>query len=413
MELLSVFVSICRAIGLCNLRYVAERKRFELDQGLMLGYWLLLNVVYVVLTPVCFVLMVNSYYSCQGMDMLSMAYSCVSLTKSCSLFVVLGSVWLRRQRIRRVCNGYMRLLERFTQYHANYSYWRRHLWKLLLSNTRFVVLLNQLFGPGSALMCGVDDDEVVTGLPPIYIGLSVAVLLMDLLASCTDSLAYCVVGTSNRLLECMSQEALELTRDLRWLPPSRGRHRAVYQRQLLAAWHRLWHSCRQLDKLLVELLKIFQALLLLNVFTNYLTEISLFFNLVVLIADAEFISPWRCYFYSVVCLSFHFDILLTFSIFGANQVKWKHLSVRLQQLWLALKAMHVDYRSDTQCVAMLHQLEFAMIYLNRRLQPQPRKVRNLQIMGLFDMNRGFWNSMNASIGMNVLILWQLAYKNYY
>ncbi|XP_017966769.2 putative gustatory receptor 58c, partial [Drosophila navojoa] len=153
----------------------------------------------------------------------------------------------------------------------------------------------------------------------------------------------------------MSQEALELTRDLRWLPPSQGRHRAVYQRQLLVAWHRLWHSCRQLEQLLVELLKIFQALLLLNVFTNYLTEISLFFNLVVLIADAPFISPWRCYFYTVVCLAFHMDILLNFSIFGANQVKWKHLSVRLQQLWLALKALHVDYRNDTHCVAMLHQ----------------------------------------------------------
>lgn len=355
MELLAIVVRLSRAIGLCNLRYVAERKRFEFDHGLMLAYWLLLNLLYLVLTPMCFLGMVYSYFSCQGMDMLSMAFSCVALAKSCSLFVILGSIWFRRHRIKHVCNGYLRLLDRFAQYNWNYSFWRRHFWKLLLSNTRFVVLLSQLFGPGSALMCGV-DDEVVTEVPPIYIGLSVAVVLLEVLVSCTDSLAYFVLATSNRLLECMSQEALELRQDLRWLPPSRGRHRAVYQRQLLAAWRRLWYSCLHLSNLLVELLKIFQAQMLLNVFTNYLTEISIFFNLVVLIADAEFISLWRCYFNFIICMMFHLDILMHFSIFGANITRWKHLSARVQQLWLALKTVHMDSREDTHCVALLHQV---------------------------------------------------------
>ncbi|EDW61078.1 putative gustatory receptor 58c [Drosophila virilis] len=409
-SLMPIAIGISRAIGLCNLRYMPELKRFELDHGAMMVYWLFLDVVYLVLTPTTFIVMVHSFFSCQDMDMLAVAFSAVALAKGCSMLVMLASIWLRRRRVQRLGNGLLALVERYPRYH-DYSFWRRHSWKLFLGTARFVVLIHQLFGPGSALMCG-EDDEIVTKVPPTYIVLAVATLLMELALSCSDTLIYFLLATSNRLLECMSQELLELAQDVRWLPSSHGCHRSVYQRQLLAAWRRLWRSCLRLDCLLQQLLQIFQLQMLLNLFTNYLIDITIIFNLVVYFADAEYISKWRIIFYFVICISYHFDIMMHFSIFGTNHQQWMRLSARLQRLWFALKPLNIDWQ-DTHAMAMLRQVEFAVIFLNRKQQRRPERMRRLQVVGLFELNRSSWNSMNSSIATNVLILCQIAYKIYY
>lgn len=62
---------------------------------------------------------------------------------------------------------------------------------------------------------------------------------------------------------------------------------------------------------------------------------------------------------------------------------------------------------------LLLQLEFALICLSRKLQQRPQRVRPLHIAGFFDMSRNAAASMTGSIGINVLILWQIAYKYYY
>lgn len=51
-----------------------------------------------------------------------------------------------------------------------------------------------------------------------------------------------------------------------------------------------------------------------------------------------------------------------------------------------------------------------MYSLNRKLQ---ERVRPVHIAGLFDMSRNSAASMTGSIAINVLILWQIAYKYYY
>lgn len=50
--------------------------------------------------------------------------------------------------------------------------------------------------------------------------------------------------------------------------------------------------------------------------------------------------------------------------------------------------------------------------MNRKLQLNPKRVRRLHIVGLFDLSNLTVHNMTRSIITNVLVLCQIAYKIY-
>ncbi|XP_034475934.1 putative gustatory receptor 58c [Drosophila innubila] len=409
----SILITLCRLIGLCNLRYVPERGRFERDNGPMLIYWVSLHLFYVLLMPCIIFVMVRSYFHCRQMDILAEAYSVVCLAKSCLMMLLLSRTWLQRRRWQRLGNGFLAFQQLYRRdlMKFGYSYWLQNLWKTMLSLSNFMLLTHSLFGPGSLLMCGNIHDEV-TEMSTSYIFLSLVILSMELIVSFADFWIYYMMDTSNWVLDCLSHEAQDLRQDMRWLPQRRrGCHRVVYQQQLLAGWQRLWRRCMRLDRLILELLHICKWQILLNLFTNYLTDITIIFNLVIY-SNGSYVL-WSLIGYMILCTLFHWEIMSYFSIFETNQLKWMHLLHCLQKLWGTVSSMDIDWPEDTRCIVLYRQLEFALIFLNRKLQRRPDRTRRLHIAGLFDMNRRSGYCVSTSIAINVLILWQIAYKNYY
>ncbi|KAL7737856.1 hypothetical protein ACLKA6_006234 [Drosophila palustris] len=412
MAMSSLFITYCRLIGLCNFRYVPELGRLQRDNGPMFIYWVSLHSIYVLLTPCIIFVMVRSFFHCQQLDMLAVAYTVVSLAKSCLILMLLSRLWLQRRRWQRLGNGFLAFQQLYRRdlMQFGFDYWLRSLWKTVLSLSGFLLLINLLYGPGSLLMCGNIHDEV-TEMSTLYISLSLVILCMETIIGTANYWLYSLMSLGNWVLDCLSQEAQDLRQDLHWLPQRRGCHRVVYQEQLLAGWQQLWRRCVQLDRLILELLHICQWQILLNVLTNYVTDIAIIFDLVVY-SNGPY-DLWRLLLFSLLCVLFHWDIMACFSIFGAHHVQWMHLRQQLQRLWFTLSSMDIDWLEDTHCTAFYRQLEFAIIFLNRKLQRRPDRIRGLHIAGLFDMSKSSGFGLSTSIALSVLVLWQIAYKNYY
>ncbi|KAH8394748.1 hypothetical protein KR222_003969 [Zaprionus bogoriensis] len=407
----TVLIIISRLIGLSNLCYVPGRQRIELARGVHFVYCVVLHVVYLLLTPLIFLVMVHNFFECQDLDMLAMAYTVVALARVLSIVTLLFNMWLRRRQLQRVGNVLLRLLLRYYRYWGGYSFWSRNFVKLLSSCSRVVLLLHLLLGPNSAVMCG--EDGVVTPVSPIYLVLTVGALLIELVMCGAIYWIYSLMALFNWLLECMAKETRGLAADVHWLPRGRGCHRAVYQQQLLAAWQHLWRCCSRMDALQQQLMRIYEWQLLFYLFSSYVTDITVVFNLVLYFNDESTVSFWRSLGYLIMCCSYHYDILKDFAVFESNRVQWMELLAHLQELWSVLGTVDIDWSRDSHCIAFYRQLEFALIFLNRKLQHRPERVRRLHVVGLFDMCRHSGRGLTASIMMNVLILWQIAYKYYY
>ncbi|XP_017835348.1 putative gustatory receptor 58c [Drosophila busckii] len=281
----------------------------------------------------------------------------------------------------------------------------------------YCLAINLVYFLLSPCVCGVmaytffrcqDMDMLAVCYTVVAMANSAHLLLLLVSTWLRQYVVFVLVGTSNWILECMCLETQELRQDLRWLPRRYGRHRLVYQQQLLAGWQHLWSKVRRLDFMLQELRQVFQRVILLNLFSSYLSDIAVLFSLVVESLDRQFVNrPWLNLGHFIICIAHLADAMINFFIFHTNHSLWCKLSRQMQGFWFQLNFQ------GSAVVTSFRQLEFAVIFLNRKLQKNPRRVRPLHIVGLFDMNKEFCFNMLASIAVNVLILWQIAYKNYY
>ncbi|XP_062135596.1 putative gustatory receptor 58c [Drosophila sulfurigaster albostrigata] len=363
----SYLFRLSQAIGLCNYKYVPERGRFKWDKGPMRIYCIVLHIIYVLLTPCAFSMMLQDYYDCQKLEMLAIAYSIVSTAKVASVVMLISSIWLIGRKWLRMVNGFKMFQHIYRrELSGRVNLWQ-HVFKIPLTISRFAILFIQLFGPASIFMCE-KFDGMRAQFAPLYVILSLGIALMEVLLTSVDYWLYYLMHLSNRVLGFMSEETQEIRQDLNWLPQRGGSHRNVFQQQLLAAWHKLWSRCLRLDRLINEMLKISQWQILLN---------------------------------------------FLFIIFGVNRSQWTNLLTCMEKLWFTLSDLNFDPTRDTYGIALQRQMSFAIMAINRRQHRRQDRVRLLQIAGLFDMNPRSGYKMSTNIAMNVVILWQIAYKYYY
>lgn len=355
MEREPFLLKISRWIGLSNHRYVPDQNRLVRVSGVKLLYCMVLHLLYLLMTPFIFVVMVHSFFNCQEIDMLAVAYTVVCLSRILSMTMLLFNIWFRRKRLQRLGNGMFKLMWRYRHHLGNYSFRRRNIMKLVLSSARVLMMLHILVGTDSAVMCG-DTAGEVTEVHPIYYVLAAATLHMELVLVGIDYWIYWLLAFCDWLLECMSREGRALTTDVEWLPRGHGCHRVVYQQQLLAAWQHLCRCFCRLDAFGHDFLEIFQCQILLNLLSSYVTLITVVFNLVLYFIDGVYVNFWRSTCYLVLCISYHCDVMKLFSIFESNHLQWVGLLGSLQQLWDVLEARSIDWTRDTHCIALLRQV---------------------------------------------------------
>ncbi|XP_060658998.1 putative gustatory receptor 58c [Drosophila nasuta] len=199
----SYLFRLSQAIGLCNYKYVPERGRFKWDKGPMRIYCIVLHIIYVLLTPCAFSMMLHGYNDCQKLDMLAIAYSIVSTAKVASVVMLISSIWL-------------------------------------LGPKR----LRMLFGPPSIFMCE-KLDGMRKEFAPLYVILSLGIALMEVLLTSADYWLYYLMHLSNRVLGFMSEETQEMRQDLNWLPQRSGSHRNWTN--LLTCMEKLWFTLSALN----------------------------------------------------------------------------------------------------------------------------------------------------------------------
>lgn len=354
----SVLITLCRLIGLCNLRYVPERGRFQRDNGPMLIYWMSLHLLFVLLTPCIIFVMARSYLQCRGMDMLALHSSIVCLSKSCLVLLLLSRTWWQRHRWQRLGNAFLAFQQLYRRdlLKFGFSYWLRNIWKTVLSLSNFMLLIYMLVGPGSLLMCdNIHINNEVIEISTSYIFLSLVVLSMQLIVSCADYWLHYMIGTSNWIIDCLSKETQDLRKDVHWLPQRRrGCHRFVYQEQLLSGWQQLWRRYLRVDRLVLELLHICRWQILLHLLTNYLADIAIIFNMFVYMNEAYVVWIGLCLI--VLCGLFHWEVMSFFSIFEEHQLQWMHLLQCMQNLWSTVSWMDIDWPEDTHCIALYRQV---------------------------------------------------------
>lgn len=355
MEREPFLLKISRIIGLCNQRFDPARNRLVRVRGVRFIYCIVLHLLYLLITPCIFVVLVQSFFKCQELDMLAVAYTVVCLSRILSMMTLLYNVWTRGGQLERLVNGMFRLMYRYRRHLDNYSLQRRNLVKLLLSSARVMMMLHLLIGPDSAVMCSETAGEI-TEVPPFYFVLALAALQMELVLCGTDYWIYWLLTLCDWLLECMARDVRALTADLARLPRGHGCHRAVYQQQLLAAWQHLWRCCMQLNALGYDFLQLFQWQILLNLLTSYVTDTTVAFNIVLYFVDGVYVSFWRSICYVTLCVSYHLDIMKLFSIFESNHMQWLDLLGSLQQMWCTLEVRNIDWTRDTHCVALCRQV---------------------------------------------------------
>ncbi|KAH8405883.1 hypothetical protein KR215_011060 [Drosophila sulfurigaster] len=408
----SYLFRLSQAIGLCNYKYVPERGRFKWNKGPMRIYCIVLHIIYALLTPCAFTMMLHDYYDCQKLEMLAIAYSIVSTAKVASVVMLIASIWLIGPKWLRMVNGFKMFQHIYRRELSGPVNLWQHVIKISLTLSRLGILLIQLFGPPSIFKCE-KLDGMRKEFAPLYVILFLGIALMEVLLIFVDYWLYYLMHLSNRVLGFMSEETQEIRQDLNWLPQRGGSHRNVFQQQLLAAWHKLWSRCLRLDRLINEMLKISQWQILLNLLGCYLFDIAIIFNVIIYSTDSEHFQLIRFITFMLLGILFHSDIFSLFIIFGVNRSQWTNLLTCMEKLWFTLSALNFDPTRDTYGIALQRQVEFSIIFGNRCLQRSPDRVRRLHIAGLFDLNRRSEFCMSTSIAMNVVILWQIAYKYYF
>ncbi|KAH8290906.1 hypothetical protein KR054_007040 [Drosophila jambulina] len=408
LSLLRFYFQVSRLIGLCNLHYSFKERRFVLDHAPTVLYCLLLNVAYVLILPFALALLTGNLYKCPDMGMFGVVYNVVALTKLSSLVLLVGSIWIQRCRLQRLGNDLMGLLHKF-RFALGNDCRKKTLWKVLLTSSRFVILTQQLVARDSVVHCD-GDSKLREILLPYYRASIFYILIMLLLVIYVDLTVYMVQVAGNWLLTNMTQKVEEMIQDLEVLPERRGLPREMGLRQILPAWRRLWRRCLHLDSVLRELLELFQWQILFNLLTTYVFHIATLFRLWIYLSFDKNYNVYKGIMYAVLFLTHHVEVLMQFSVFETNRSKWLELRDRVVKLW------YVNYSDDglknRHGKMFSRQLEISLFYLNRKLQLHPQRVRRLHIAGLFDMSNSSVNNMSASMIINVVVLYQIAYRIY-
>ncbi|EDW74929.1 uncharacterized protein Dwil_GK15939 [Drosophila willistoni] len=388
-------------IGLSNLHYDKRSRQLELRHVPTLVYSLILNVIYFLLAPSAFTLLVQSMYRCEVMGMLPMVFNVVSLAKLSSILLLLLSIWVRRRRLSRLANGYMLLLDNYRMGLTNYCK-PRCILKLLMTSSRFYLLMVQLVGPGSAVRC---NKTGVTSFSLFYLAAVLFGVMMELLLSLTDFSGYIFVVMANWVLISMAEEVNGMTLDHQKLPQRSGCIRRMAESQLLVGWRKFWQRVQSIDKLMAQLLNISQWQMLFNLFTSYLSDIAIVFRMLIYAEYERDFHLYRLLMYALVCVAHHTDIMMRFHIYEKNHLHWQELLQSLGQLFS-------DLRPERGELHFFRYVEFAVLRLGRQLQPNSQRVRPKQIAGLFDMSNAKAFTLTSSMAINVLLLFQIAYKNY-
>ncbi|XP_001361689.4 putative gustatory receptor 58c [Drosophila pseudoobscura] len=407
VSLLRFYFELSRLIGLCNLHYDPPHHRLVLNHVPTVVYCLVLDVAYVLIMPFAFSLLVGNIYGCKQLGMFDTVYNVMGQAKLFSMLVLIGGVWLRRCRMEGLGNEYLKLLFHFRSAALNHVR-RLCLWKVTLTSSRFVMLIQILLTPNSLMHCKYTLDR--TGVAPFYLAAMGYALIMELMVTYVDVTVYMIHVSGNWLISSMTERLQEMIDDVEVLPKRLGRPRDMGLRQILSAWLLLWHRCLHLDDLLRQLRDIFQWQILFNLGTTYIFSIATVFRLWIYIDYSKDFSLWTCLIMLFVFLAHHCEVMMQFSIFHTNTSKWRKLQEQLQHLWFLNQSQ--NGAGLTAEVVLSRKLEFAILYLNRKLQARPQRVRHLHILGLFDLSRASGHAMTSSVFSNALVLCQIAYKIY-
>ncbi|XP_051861355.1 putative gustatory receptor 58c [Drosophila albomicans] len=267
--------------------------------------------------------------------MLAMAYSVVAIAKIACVLILLFSIWLLNTQWLLMVNEFLMFQQIYREEFSGHGNLILYMWKLLVTFSQFLLLFVQLFGPSSIFMC--DKFEGPRGrFAPLYVLLSLSIVLMEMLLTSVDYWVYYLLHLSNRVLGFMSEETEGLRQDLNWLPQRSGSHRNVYQQQLYAAWHKLWRRCLRLDRLIHFMLKISQWHILLNLFACYLTDITIIFNIIIYSTESDNFHLIRLMVCCLLGILFHSDIMCYFAVFAINRSQWKNLLANMEELWFTL-----------------------------------------------------------------------------
>ncbi|EDV37093.1 uncharacterized protein Dana_GF13280 [Drosophila ananassae] len=408
LSLLRIFFEVSRLIGLSNLHYDHRKQFFRHDHVPTIAYCLLLDVAYVLVLPIATVVLTGNLYTCPDMGMFAAVYNVVGLVKLVTVVLLMGSVWFQRRRLQNLGNEFLAMLRRFRFAMGN-DCRRRCLWKLLLTTSRFVLMVQQLLVRDSLIKCKM-SSKFERSLAPIFSAAMVFSLLMLLLVSYVDLTVYMIQVNGNWLLENMSQNAREMVQDLKTLPKRNGNIRNMGLRQVLRAWQRVWERCMRLDRVLQQLLEIFQWQLLFNLLTTYIFNIATLFRMWIYIEYDQNFHLWKGILSAIIFLVHHVEIMMQFSVFEINRKKWQELFDSMEGLWfMTCFGNRCESRHE---LVLSRKLEFFLLYLSRKLQREPQRVRRLHIAGLFDLSLHSVHRMTRSVVSNVLVLCQIAYKIY-
>ncbi|KAH8233094.1 hypothetical protein KR026_004219 [Drosophila bipectinata] len=408
LTLLRIFFEVSRLIGLSNLHYDPRKQYFRHDHVPTIAYCLLLDVAYVLVLPFATIILTGNIYKCPDTGMFGIVYNVVGLAKLVTVVLLMGSVWIQRRRLQYLGNELLTMLRRFSFSLGN-DCRNRCLWKLLLTSSRFVVVAQQLMLRDSLIKCKI-SSKFLRAMAPLFSAAMVFALLMLLLVSYVDLTVYMIQVSGNWLLKNMSQNVREMVQDLNTLPKRNGHIRKIGLRQVMGAWQRVWDRCLRLDRVLQQLLEIFQWQLLFNLLTTYIFNIAIMFRLWIYLEYDQNFHLWKGILSAVMFLVHHVELMMQFSVFEINQKKWKELCDSIERLWFVTYS-ETQYENRLELV-FSRKLEFSLLYLNRKLQRQPQRVRRLHIAGLFDLSNSSVHKMTRSVLSNVLVLCQIAYKIY-
>ncbi|KAH8358141.1 hypothetical protein KR084_005518 [Drosophila pseudotakahashii] len=408
ISLLRIYFEVSRLIGLCNLHYDSRNYRFILYHVPTVTYCLILNVAYLLILPFALALLTGNVYKCKNIGMFGTVYNVVALTKLLTMLLLMFSVWMKRRRFHRLSNDLMKMLHKF-RFALGNDCRRRCLCKVLLTSSRFVLLTQQLLTRDSLVECD-NESSFRRAMVPYFMAAIVYALILILLMSYVDLTVYLIEVAGNWLLENMSQSVQEMILDLEALPKRKGIPREMGLRQILSAWRKLWRQCLHLDEVLSQIVDIFQWQLLFNLLSTYIFNIAILFRLWIYLEFDETFHIWKGILYVVLFLTHHAELVMQFSIFEINRWKWLELLERVVQLW-DVNFPGRKYKNSRGMI-LSRQLEFSILYLNRKLQLNPKRVRRLHIVGFFDLSNSSVHKMSSNIIINFFVLCQIAYKIY-
>ncbi|SPP75393.1 putative gustatory receptor 58c [Drosophila guanche] len=405
VSLLRFYFELSRLIGLCNLHYDPQHRCLVRNHVPTVVYCLVLDVIYVLVMPSAFALLAGNIYGCKNLAIFGVVYSVMAQAKLFTMMLLIGSVWLRRRRIEALANDYLKLMSDFRSDLQN-NCRRLCLWKVAMTSSRFIMLIQALLSSNSLVHCKRTLDRA--DVAPYYVASMVFAVIMELMVCYVDFTVYMIQVSGNYLISNKTERLQEMIDDVALLPKHLGRPRDMGLRQILSAWLSLWHRCQQLDDLLRQLREIFEWQMLFNLGTTYIFNIATVFRLWIYIEYAKNFHLWECLFIVFVALAHHVELMMQFSIFETTSTKWLQLREQLQNLWFVNQSQNGTGLNSE--VVLSRKLEFAILYLNRQLQTRPQRVRRLHIVGLFDLSRASGHAMTASVFSNALVLCQIAYK---